>query len=242
MVTGKNASFIGDISSVILPGSSVADTISSFQSMDYSVKYKVEIENFSDQPLELVRSEIHSGYLHNPPSPVIMPGKRESFSAHKGSGATGAIGAVGYRIGGSNNVVAISISCPYNFNLASNTLAVGIYQWNTDKVNQMTGNYIYNKMRIPKIYPGKEVNKGKSLTLKETKEKLLEQPKSRYWAGMKRKLKGSYVPVERKDFYYDAIPIQANDEAGKYLILGTMGTNHKPTVRISLFPNRLAPS
>ena len=235
MVTGKNASFIGDISSVILPGSSVADTISSFQSMDYSVKYKVEIENFSDQPLELVRSEIHSGYLHNPPPPVIMPGKKESYSAHKGSGATGAIGTVGYRIGGSNNVVAISISCPYNFNLASNTLAVGIYQWNTDKINQMTENYIYNKMQIPKIYPGKEVNKGESLTLKETTKKLLEQPKSRYWAGMKRKLKGSYVPVERKDFYYDAIPIQANDEAGKYLILGTMGTNHKPTVRISLF-------
>ena len=51
--------------------------------MDYSVKYKVEIENFSDQPLELVRSEIHSGYLHNPPAPVIMPGKRESYNAHK---------------------------------------------------------------------------------------------------------------------------------------------------------------
>ena len=59
---------------VIRAGSSVADTNSGFQSMDYSVKYKVEIENFSDQPLELVRSEIHSGYLNNPPPPVIMPG------------------------------------------------------------------------------------------------------------------------------------------------------------------------
>jgi hypothetical protein len=147
---------------------------------------------------------------------------------------------VGYRIGGSNNVVAISISCPYNFNLASNTLAVGIYQWNTDEVNQMTGNYIYNKIRIPKIYPGKE---AKILTLKEIKLKLLEQPKSRYWAAMKRKVEGSYVPAKRKDFYDEAIPIQVNDEAGEYLIRGTMGTNHKPTVRISLFPtdpNRLA--
>ena len=172
-----------------------------------------------------------------------MPGKRESYNAHKGSGATGAIGAVGYRIGSSNNVVAISISCPYNFNLASNTLAVGIYQWNTDEVNQMTGNYIYNKMRIPKIYPGKEVNKVKILTLNEIILKLLEQPRSRYWAAMKRKMEGSYVPAKRKDFYDEAIPIQVNDEAGEYLIRGTMGTNHKPTVRISLFPtdpNRLA--
>ena len=122
-------------------------------------------------------------------------------------------------------------------------MAVGIYQWNTDEVNQMTGNYIYNKMRIPKIYPGKEVNKVKILTLNEIILKLLEQPRSRYWAAMKRKMKESYVPAKRKDFYNEAIPIQVNDEAGEYLIRGTMGTNHKPTVRISLFPtdpNRLA--
>ena len=163
-----------------------------------------------------------------------MPGRKESYNAHAGKGATGAIGAVGYRIGESNNVAAITISCPYNFDLYSNTLALGIYQWDTDKVNQMTGNHIYNKM-----YSGEEVNEGETLTLK-----LVEQPKE-IWAAMKKRMEEPYVPLKRKEFYYDAIPVQVNDEAGEYLIRGTMGTSHKPTVKISLFPtnpNRLAPA
>ena len=56
-------------------GSSVVETINSFQSMDYKVKYMVEIENLSDQPLHLVRSEVHSGYVNAPPPPAILPGK-----------------------------------------------------------------------------------------------------------------------------------------------------------------------
>ena len=56
-------------------GSSVKETINSFQSMDYKVKYMVEIENLSDQPLHLVRSEVHSGYVNAPPPPAILPGK-----------------------------------------------------------------------------------------------------------------------------------------------------------------------
>ena len=131
-------------------------------------------------------------------------------------------------------MVAITISCPYNFDLFSNILALGIYQWDAYKVNQMTGNHIYNKM-----YSGEEVNEGETLTLK-----LVEQPKE-IWAAMKKRMEEPYVPLKRKEFYYDAIPVQVNDEAGEYLIRGTMGTSHKPTVKISLFPtnpNRLAPA
>ena len=89
------------------------------------------------------------------------------------------------------------------------------------------------------MYSGEEVNEGETLTLK-----LVEQPKE-IWAAMKKRMEEPYVPLKRKEFYYDAIPVQVNDEAGEYLIRGTMRTSHKPTVKISLFPtnpNRLAPA
>ena len=199
-------------------GSIIAQAVSGFQSVDYSVKYMVQIINFTDEPLQLVREEVHSGSMHTRPTPTIMPGGNESYIARKTSGtATGAIGAVGYRIGGSNNVVAISISCPYNFNFASNTLALGIYQWDIDEVNKMNGNHIYHEMK--KI--DKKVNNGESLNFV-----------------------GPYESVKRKNFYSDTIPLLVNDKAGEYLIRGHMGTSHKPIVKIVLFPtnpNRLAP-
>ena len=199
-------------------GSIIAQAVSGFQSVDYSVKYMVQIINFTDQPLQLVREEVHSGSMHTRPTPTIMPGGNESYIAHKTSGtATGAIGAVGYRIGGSNNVVAISISCPYNFNFASNTLALGIYQWDIDEVNKMNGNHIYHEMK--KI--DKKVNNGESLNFV-----------------------GPYESVKRKNFDSDTIPLLVNDKAGEYLIRGHMGTSHTPIVKIVLFPtnpNRLAP-
>ena len=214
----------------------VAQAVSDFESVDYSVKYMLEIINFTDQPLQLVYSEVHSGHMHTRPSPKIMPGRNESYIARNAKGTlTGAIGAVGYRIGSSNNVVTISISCPYNFNLASNTLAVGIYQWDTDKIKKIeeTKNYVYDEMwKTKKIYPGKEVNKDESSTLK-----MLQQ--------CEKQTKGPYVPVKRKNFYDDTIPLLVNDEAGEYLIRGHMGNSHKPIVKISLFPtdpNRLAPN
>ena len=44
-------------------GASVAETSSGFLKKSNSVQYMVEIENFTDQPLELVRYEVHFGYL-----------------------------------------------------------------------------------------------------------------------------------------------------------------------------------
>ena len=101
----------------------------------------------------------------------------------------------------------------------------------------MTGNHIYDKM-----YWGEELNEGEALTVEQTFMKQLEQPKE-IWAATKKGTKGPYVPLKRKTFYYDANPLEVNDEAGEYIIRGTMGTSHTPTIKISLFPtdlNRLA--
>ena len=52
--------------------------------LSHSVKYLVEIENFTDQVLLMARSEIHSGYFDAPPTPEIMPGRKESYNGVKG--------------------------------------------------------------------------------------------------------------------------------------------------------------
>jgi hypothetical protein len=54
-----------------------------FQSMSYGVKYLVEIENFTNQPLHLVNFEIHSGHVQCPPSNIIMAGHKESYNGCK---------------------------------------------------------------------------------------------------------------------------------------------------------------
>ena len=71
----NGAKIVSGLIGAVKTGSSVVETISSFQSMDYKVKNMVEIENLSDQPLHLVRSEVHSGYVNIPPPPAILPGK-----------------------------------------------------------------------------------------------------------------------------------------------------------------------
>ena len=170
----------------------------------YGVHYKVEIDNFTNQPLILLRGEIKSGHVQSPPMD-ISPGSKEYYTARKVSWSpTGASGAVAYRIGSSNNVVAISIICPYTFILSSNTMALGFYQWDEAQIAKMPKNYIYNQM---------------------TPAKKMKVP----W---------------RKCFYYDTNPLHVNDEEGRYLIQGVMGTTHSAEVNVSLYPtdpNRLAP-
>ena len=104
----------------------------------------------------------------------------------------------------------------------------------------MTENHIYDKM-----YWGEEVNDGEALTLEQTFMKQLDQKPTEIWAATKERMKGPFIPLARKTFYDDANPLEINDDAGEYIIRGTMGTSHTPTIKISLFPtdlNRLAPS
>ena len=118
--------------------------------MAHSVKFMVEIENFTNQPLHLVNYEIRSGGFQSSPRNIIMPGHKESFSARKISFTpTGASGAVAYRIGDSAKVMAISIFCPYSFTWSGgNTLALKFYQWDQSQIESMPTNYMYDKMNI----------------------------------------------------------------------------------------------
>ena len=61
----------------------VAGMSSAFLNMTHRVKFLVEIENFTNQPLYWVNHEMKSGGYHNCPPIVIMAGHKGSFFGRK---------------------------------------------------------------------------------------------------------------------------------------------------------------
>ena len=126
----------------------VAGMSSAFLNMTHRVKFLVEIENFTNQPLHWVKLEMKSGGFHNCPPIVIMAGHKGSFCGRKISYAlAGASGAVSYRIGDSAKVIVISFFCPYSFIWSGgNTLALKFYQWDQSQIEKMPR--MYDQMNI----------------------------------------------------------------------------------------------
>ena len=133
-----------------------------FQSMSHRVKFLVEIENFTNQPLHWVKLEMKSGGFQSPPANVIMAGDKKSFSGRKISYAlAGASGAVAYRIGDSAKVIVISFSCPLF--TGSNTLALKFYQWDQSQIDDMPKNGMYDQINVDGSWK-KEFIQGERLT------------------------------------------------------------------------------
>ena len=126
----------------------VAGMSSAFLNMTHRVKFLVEIENFTNQPLHWVNLEMKSGGFHNCPPIVIMAGHKGSFCGRKISYAlVGASGAVSYRIGDSAKVIVISFFCPYSFIWSGgNTLALKFHQWDQSQIEKMPR--MYDQMNI----------------------------------------------------------------------------------------------
>ena len=116
--------------------------------MAHYVKYQVVIQNFTNEQLQLVDYEVHSGHLQSAPKITIMAGQKESFNGYKMSCVpTGASCSLTYRMGNSNNVVAIFIYCPYIFYWSGgNTLALKFYKMNAAQM--MSRDYIFDQMRM----------------------------------------------------------------------------------------------
>ena len=123
-------------------------TSSAFINMAHYVKYQVVIQNFTNQQLQLVDYEVHSGHIQSAPKNTIMAGHKESFNYYKMSCVpTGASCSLTYRMGTTNNIVAIFIYCPYSFTWSGgNTLALKFYQMNAAQM--MSRNYIFDQMRM----------------------------------------------------------------------------------------------
>ena len=115
--------------------------------MAHSVKFKMEIENFTDQELNLVTCRSHSGQVQDPPLDV-RSGFKEVFSGRKTSySLTGVSASVVYRIGSSQKVLVVTIMCPFGYPLSrGNALALGVLSLDDDFLKSMDDNFMYNYM------------------------------------------------------------------------------------------------
>ena len=101
--------------------------MSKFEALPFNVKFKMEVTNYSQNVLIPSGSYCESGHISSPPM-AIIPGKTGEIMGHKMAFcATGACGVVSWDVEGINSKLAVMYSCPYNFDLYSNWLAVGMF-------------------------------------------------------------------------------------------------------------------
>ena len=112
-------------------GTSVAGTtMSALMADGYAVTCGIEIENWTKYVFGIPIAHVKGGTLSSPPVP-ILPAKKEVMISHKASGtATGVYGTASWLIestvASQQRRLVVMWSAPYDFNLHSNTLAVGI--------------------------------------------------------------------------------------------------------------------
>ena len=63
-------------------GLSIASTAASWANMNYGIKFKMEVENYTDEFLEVQHNRCNTGLIVNPPA-GINPGTKEAMSGHK---------------------------------------------------------------------------------------------------------------------------------------------------------------
>ena len=130
--------------------------------MSHKVKFLLEIENFTNESLHWVNSEMKTGVFHNSPPYVIMAGNKESFSGRKASYTLeGASGSVAYRIGVSGQVFVVSFNCPLF--TGNNTLALQFYQWDQSQIDDLPKNGMYDQINVDGSWK-KEFIQGERLT------------------------------------------------------------------------------
>ncbi|XP_060596453.1 tereporin-Ts1-like, partial [Ruditapes philippinarum] len=112
-------------------GTSVAGTtMSALMADGYAVTCGIEIENWTKYVLAFPIAHVKGGTLSSPPV-TILPAKKEVMISHKASGtATGVYGTASWLIESTavsqQRRLVVMWSAPYDFNIHSNTLAVGI--------------------------------------------------------------------------------------------------------------------
>ena len=128
----------------------VVGTSAAFLTMSHKVKFLVEVENFTRQPLNFVKAQMKYGGFQNMPPSVILAGNKESFNGRMISySLDGASGAVAYRIGDSDTVIVISFDIPY---WGGNNLALNFFD--RSHIESMPRKSLYDQVHIEG--PGKK--------------------------------------------------------------------------------------
>ncbi|CAF1071799.1 unnamed protein product [Brachionus calyciflorus] len=114
----------GVVSAAISAGASVATAHASDD--QYLIRVIIELENWSNWVLHTPKVHIDAGVLCVPPS-NILPLKKEALSARKTKDtATGSYATVSWLVGSLNKRIVVMWSAPYDFNLYSNWMGLGI--------------------------------------------------------------------------------------------------------------------
>ena len=80
---------IGAAAGLLTAGNSVATTVAGWASLDYTRKFKMELENYTNEYLTVHHNRCRTGLIADPPSPVA-PAYKEAMTGHKTSNtATG---------------------------------------------------------------------------------------------------------------------------------------------------------
>jgi len=125
MTAGQVSALAGSVGA----GSSIASVASSFGGYEFSVAFKLELENYTNEHLSVHQNKYNDGHVSKPPVD-IKPGIKEAMSGHKVSNtATGCSGTASWTIGNKRNekMLVVMYSIPYSHDFHSNYCAVGIF-------------------------------------------------------------------------------------------------------------------
>ena len=70
------------LQSEISAGATVLGSAAAWAAMPYSVTFKMEVENYTNQHLTTWKSCLKGGYIQNPPE-LIKPATKEAVTGHK---------------------------------------------------------------------------------------------------------------------------------------------------------------
>ena len=101
---------------------------STFLQLTHGVKFKLELENYTKCVLSPGANHIHTGEISGLPA-ALQGGEKHGVVGHKSGtqSATGCCGVLSWEIADADDKLVIMYSIPYDQNLYSNWIGVGLY-------------------------------------------------------------------------------------------------------------------
>uniref|UniRef100_W4VS02 Conoporin 5 n=1 Tax=Conus geographus TaxID=6491 RepID=W4VS02_CONGE len=114
-------------SSIVTPGTSLTGgLLKDLADNSYRVTCAIQVENWTKFTLKVPKLMLRHG-AHTTSPVVIEPGKREAFAVRKTAyAATGVSGTVSWEVKGNRRRFVIMWSAPYNLDIYSNWLGMGM--------------------------------------------------------------------------------------------------------------------
>ena len=144
----------------IRPGISVPAVNAAFNSLNHSICFKLQLENYTSFDLIAYDNYVHKGHVSILPTNV-KPGEMEAMAGHKNDWFSGIQGIATWEIGGTGKIISVMYSLPYTYEFSDHTnwLAVGIH----NKVEVLSCGLVsakdwFNRMYGAPVFNGRRKN------------------------------------------------------------------------------------